>query len=116
MNADKSVPAAQLWRFVWQAILPARQGGLHATTGQTPAGGLSGRRFRYATNLASLRDGAKHKAGEISANCVSGLFDGGLKGRLQARLPARQGGLHATTGQTPAGALSRGRAALDWTS
>jgi len=102
MNADKSVPAAQLWRFVWQAILPA--------------GGLSGRRFRYATNLASLRDGAKHKAGEISANCVSGLFDGGLKGRLQARLPARQGGLHATTGQTPAGALSRGRAALDWTS
>jgi hypothetical protein len=28
---------------------------------------------------------------EMRANCVSGLFNGGLKGRLQARLPATQG-------------------------
>ena len=41
---------------------------------------------------ASLRDVCGHEAGEIAANCVSGLFDGGLKGRLQARLPATQGG------------------------
>jgi hypothetical protein len=27
---------------------------------------------------------AKLEAEEIPANCVSGLFDGGLKGRLQA--------------------------------
>jgi len=33
---------------------------------------------------ASLRDACGHEAGGISANCVSGLLDGGLKGRLQA--------------------------------
>jgi len=38
----------------------------------------------------------------MPANWVGGLFDGGLKGRLQARLPATQGSrLHATKGQTP---------------
>jgi hypothetical protein len=33
---------------------------------------------------------ATHEAGEIGANCARGRFriDGGLKGRLQARLPA----------------------------
>ena len=36
---------------------------------------------------ASLRDACDHEAGGIRANCVSGLLDGGLKGRLQARLP-----------------------------
>jgi hypothetical protein len=44
---------------------------------------------------------ARHEAEEILSHCVSGLFDGGLKGRLQARLPAAQGGrLHATNGQS----------------
>jgi hypothetical protein len=40
----------------------------------------------------------------IRANCMSDLFpfDGGLKGRLQARLPATQGDrLRGTKGQTP---------------
>jgi len=36
---------------------------------------------------ASLHDAARNEVGEMPANCVSGLFDGGLKGRLQARLP-----------------------------
>jgi len=82
------------------------------------AGGLSGRRFRYATNFSRLRCGmpAKHEAGAMPANCVSGLFDGGLKGRMQARLPATQGGrlhatkggrLHATKGQTPEASCTR---------
>jgi len=39
---------------------------------------------------------------------VSGLLDGGLKGRLQARLPATQGGrLHASNGQSREPAESR---------
>jgi hypothetical protein len=37
-----------------------------------------------------------HEAGEMRANCVSGLWDGGLKGRLQARLPATQRGRAAS--------------------
>ena len=48
----------------------------------------------------------RHEAGE-RANCVSGLLDGGLKGRLQARLPATQGGrLHPTKGQSRAADFS----------
>jgi hypothetical protein len=35
---------------------------------------------------------AKHEAGEMPANWVSGLYGGGLKGRLQARLPATRKG------------------------
>jgi len=60
---------SELWPFVRQAIVPA--------------GGLSGRRFRYATNFSGFAaDAYEHEAGGISANCVSGLLDGGLKGRL----------------------------------
>jgi len=39
--------------------------------------------------LRRFNDGGD-EAGEIRANCVSGLLDGGLKGRMQARLPATQ--------------------------
>jgi len=56
--------------------------------------------FPIRDEFLGLRCGmpARHEAGEISANCVSGLFDGGLKGRLQARLPATQlGPVHAKT-------------------
>ena len=52
---------------------------------------------------------AKHEAGEIPGNCVSGLYDGGLKGRLQAGLPATQGGrLHAANSQSRGSRLSGG--------
>jgi hypothetical protein len=62
--------------LVWRAILPA--------------GGLSIRRFPIRDEFRRLLCGmtAKHEAGEVPANCVNGLFYGGLKGRLQARLPA----------------------------
>jgi hypothetical protein len=51
---------------------------------------------------------AKQEAEEIPAKWVSGLVDGGLKGRLRARLPATQGGrLHATKGQTPESSAAR---------
>jgi hypothetical protein len=44
---------------------------------------------------------AKHEPKKIRANCVSGPLDGGLKGRLQARLPAPQDcRLHAINGQS----------------
>jgi len=43
----------------------------------------------------------RSRRNKISANCVSGVLDGGLKGRLQARLPATQGGRpHVTNGQS----------------
>jgi len=92
-------PASRLCPFIaiqlrsWPAIVPA--------------GGLSGRRFRYATDFSGIaaRGCLRNTKPEIPAKCVSGVFDGGLKGRLQARLPATLGGrLHAANGQTPDGA------------
>jgi hypothetical protein len=49
---------------------------------------------------------AKHEAKKVRANCVSGLLDGGLKGRLQARLPSPQGcRLHAINPKKAVAAL-----------
>jgi len=77
------------------------------------AGGLSGRRFRYATNFSGFAAECLRntKPEKCLLTGLSGLVDGGLKGRLQARLSATQGSRpHATKGQTP------GASALAWTS
>jgi hypothetical protein len=44
-----------------------------------PAGGLSGRRFQYATNFSGFAAGClRNKKPKKYANCVIGLFDGGM--------------------------------------
>jgi hypothetical protein len=61
---------------------------------------------RFETNFSDFatRCLRETKPVKMPANCLSGLFqsDGGLKSRLQARLPAPPGGrLHAMKGQSP---------------
>jgi hypothetical protein len=86
--------------FLWGRLQPAADFSPPLDFGRSRvAGNLACRRpFRppslYATTFSgfaarSMRD-AKPK--KIRANCVPELssFDGGLKGRLQARLPATQ--------------------------
>jgi hypothetical protein len=56
------------------------------------AGGLQAAFFSIRDEFLGLRCMMPRdtKPEKYVANCVSGLLDGGLKGRLQARLPATQ--------------------------
>src|ERR1700683_4816180 len=78
----------------WGGVQPAAR---RSPLAFRAAGNLACRRpfrppFPIRDEFLRLRCGmpAKHEAGEMPANWVSGVFEGGLKGRLQARLPATQ--------------------------
>jgi len=77
------------------------------------AGNLACRRpfrppFPIRDELRRLRCGTPAKHEKTPANSGGDLGDGGLKGLLQARLPARQSGrMHATNGQTPVASDAR---------
>jgi len=61
------------------------------------AGGLSGRRFRYATNFSGFAAGCLRTRSRRNTCELREWSSGGLKGRLQARLPATQGGRQHVT-------------------